>query len=180
MMLRRLDRIVEAAAVTIFAASFLLICANVLNRYIVLTWLRALAKNDESFRPAYFAIREAVSTVTSTADEVPGLLLVWIAFLGAYLALRGNGHIAFDLFLDKLAPRARQIAEGAIALLMSGFFVMLFWESVRMIMVAGQTEIATAAIARGWFMLIMPISAVLMLIAVAARFFRAAQPEERR
>ena len=38
-----------------------------------------------------------------------------------------------------------------------------------MIRVSGATEIETAEIAQGWFMLIIPIASILLMIAVAVR-----------
>ena len=49
-----------------------------------------------------------------------------------------------------------------------------------MISIAGATEIETAEIAQGWFMLIMPIAAVLLLIATIQRFFDLNKPQEKR
>ncbi len=167
--LRGLDRAVEAVAVIIFAASCLFILLNVLNRYLVLGFLRGLAKDWDGLRPAYFAVRDAIGSIVVTADEVPGLLLVWIAFLGAYLAYRREGHIAFDLLAEALPTVWRKALAVANAVLIGGFLVMLLWQSIRMIRVSGATEIETAEIAQGWFMLILPIAALLLMIALLVR-----------
>ncbi len=167
--IRILDRVVEAVAVAVFATSCLFILLNVLNRYLVLGVMRDLAKDWEALRPAYFWVRDLLGSIVVTADEVPGYLLVWIAFLGAYLAMRREGHIAFDLLAQSLprgARRAPALLNGALVI---GFLLMLLWQSVRMIRVSGATEIETAEIAQGWFMLIMPLAAVLMLTAVGLR-----------
>ena len=170
-MLRMIDRAAEALAIIAFSVSSAFVCLSVLNRYLVLGLFRDLAKDFESLRPAYFAVRDLLSNVVVTADEVPGLLLVWVAFLGAYLAMRREGHIAFDMVLESLPKSGRRIVEGINTLLISGFLVMLGWQSVRMIRISGATEIETAEIGQGWFMLILPVAAVLMLIAVIHRFF---------
>ncbi|WP_350334426.1 TRAP transporter small permease [Coralliovum pocilloporae] len=169
-MLRLIDRIAEALAVFTFMVSSAFIFLNVLNRYLVLGLFRNWAKDHESFRPAYFAIRDALGSIVVTADEVPGLLLVWVAFLGAYLAMRKDGHIAFDLFVQSLPRKGRLLVQGVNTVLISGFLVLLFWQSIRMIQVSGATEIETAEIAQGWFMLILPIAAVLLTIAAVKRF----------
>ena len=168
-LLRVLDRTVEAVAVTAFTASFLFVLLNVLNRYLVLGWMRDIAKDREEFRPTYFAVRDALGSIVVTADEVPGLLLVWVAFLGAYLAMRREGHIAFDLLVTALPARLRRWVAVLNAALIGGFLVLVGWQSVRMIRVSGATEIETAEIAQGWFMLILPVAAVLLLVAVGAR-----------
>jgi TRAP-type C4-dicarboxylate transport system permease small subunit len=168
-MLRLVDRIAEALAVSAFFVSSGFIFLNVVNRYLVLGFLRDLAKDYEGLRPLYFAIRDALGNIVVTADEVPGYLLVWVAFLGAYLAMRKEGHIAFELLVDALSPRIRQFMIFINTSLIIGFLLLLFWQSIRMIRVAGATEIETAEIAQGWFMLILPIAAILLGVACIVR-----------
>lgn len=168
-MLNRLDRLVEALAVICLVASTAMICANVFYRYVVLGWLRGSAKEIAWLAPAYDLLNGVFGTVSVSADEVPGYLLVWIAFLGAYLALRRDGHIAFDLLLNALAPRPRWVLRSLIDGAVLGFLAVLLWEAVRMIRVDGSTEIETAEIAQGWFMAIMPLAAVLLGLALVVR-----------
>ena len=169
-MLRYIDKLAEVLAVLAFAVSSAFIFLNVLNRYLILGFFRDIAKEYENLRPAYFAVRDVLSSIVVTADEVPGLLLVWVAFLGAYVAMRQEGHIAFTLLLEKLPKRLSVFVKSINTILISGFLVMVLWQSIRMIRVSGRTEIETAAIAQGWFMLILPIAAVLLLVAVLHRF----------
>ena len=167
--LKGFDRVVEAAAVLSFAVSALLIAINVVNRYLVSGALRQLSKQFESLKPTYLFFREWFGSVSVMADEVPGYLLVWVAFLGAYLAMREGGHIAFDLLCSKLGSSAQKALATINALLILLFLGMLTWQSVRMISVSGQTEIETAEIAQGWFMAILPIAGVLLAIASIVR-----------
>lgn len=169
-MIRLLDKTAEALAVLAFALSSAFIFLNVLNRYIVLGFFRNLAKTHENLRPLYFSVRDVLSNIVVTADEVPGLLLVWVAFLGAYIAMRQEGHIAFTLFLEKLPHTFKRVVTGFNTLLISAFLILVFIQSIRMIKVSGRTEIETAEIAQGWFMLILPIASVLLLIAIIQRF----------
>ena len=169
-MLRYIDKLAEVLAVLAFAVSSAFVFLNVLNRYLILGFFRDIAKEYENLRPAYFAVRDVLSNIVVTADEVPGLLLVWVAFLGAYVAMRQEGHIAFTLVLEKLPHRYSIFVKSINTILISGFLLLVLWQSVRMIRVSGRTEIETAAIAQGWFMLILPIAAVLLLVATLHRF----------
>ena len=168
-MIKLLDKVVEAAAALCFAASTLMIIINIIYRYVVLDWLRNGAKTVEWLVPVYRTADDILGSVSVTADEVPGLLLVWITFLGAYLAMRREGHISFDVLIDKFNAGPRRLIQSFTSLLMAGFLVMLFFQSMRMIRVGGATEIETAEIAQGWFMAILPIACVLLLIALAIR-----------
>ena len=168
-MLRTLDRIVEGVAVLAFAASSLLICINVFNRYAVLGGMRTIAKSADWLTPTYITVRNALGDISVMADEVPGYLLVWVSFLGAYLAMRRSGHISVDLLTHRLTGVTRMFVLGLNAVLIAGFLLLLLWQSVRMIRVSGRTEIETAEIAQGWFMAILPVAAVLLLVALLAQ-----------
>lgn len=170
--MRVVDRWVGAVAVVCLVVSTGMICANVFYRYVVLDWFRGWAKDADWVAPVYRVLNDLFGAVSVTADEVPGYLLVWIAFLGAYLAMRREGHIGFDVLIDRLAPQWRRGVRAAIDISIVAFLALLLWQSIRMIRVDGATEIETAEIAQGWFMAVLPISATLLIVAVAAKNFR--------
>lgn len=165
-MLRIIDKIIEVVAVAAFVTSSLFICINVLNRYLVLGLMRNMARDGEWLRPTYLVLRDAFGSISVTADEVPGLLLVWVAFLGAYLTMRRDGHISFDMLADAVTPGARRAISVLNSLLIGGFLLVLLWKSALMMWISGGTEIETAEIAQGWFMAILPIGAILLLLAL--------------
>lgn len=154
-----------------FAASSVLIIINVINRYVVSGFMRNISKQYEQFKPVYLFFREHVGALSITADEVPGLLLVWIAFLGAYLVMRREGHISFDMIVESLPLKLKKWVVLLNSGLMAGFLVLLLFQSIRMIKVSGRTEIETAEIAQGWFMLVLPLAAILLLAALIQRTF---------
>ncbi|QID18412.1 TRAP transporter small permease [Nitrogeniibacter mangrovi] len=165
-MIRRLDRVVGAVSTLCFAASTLLVCANVFYRYAVLGGLRHAATDHAWVAPIYQGFDAAFSLISGTADELPGLLLVWIAFLGGYLALREGKHISFDLLVDKLPSAGGRFVCAMVALSVAVFLGVVLVEAVRMIRSSGATEIETAEIAQGWFMAAVPVAAGLMIVAI--------------
>ena len=146
-MLNILDRAVEAIVAAVIVASTAMLMANV------------------------FA-REVLATGIVWADELPGLLLVWIAFLGAYLTYRRDAHIAFDLFVSKLPFTPRLWVETLGDALVLGFAVAMVNLSWRMIARVGGREIETMEIAQGWFMAVLPVSFALIALALAIRIWR--------
>ena len=109
--LRLIDAVVAALAALVLTASTAMICLNVFYRYAVLGWLRTLSETEAWAESLYQPLDAWLGAISVTADEVPGLLLVWIAFLGAYLAMRKGGHISFGLVMESLVgavPVARQ------------------------------------------------------------------------
>lgn len=164
---RLVDGIIAALAATALVASLAMILLNVFNRYVVLGWLRAGSESSELGSWLFETADGLLSPLSATADEVPGLLLVWIAFLGAYLAYRRGGHIAFDMIVEGLPSVPRRLLYVLTDTAIAAFLVILLLQSIRMIQVDGETEIETAEIAQGWFMAIIPLSAGLLLLALA-------------
>lgn len=161
-----IDRIIEVLAGSALIVSASMILINVFNRYVVLGWLRNSGESVEFAAWLYKIADGILSPISATGDEVPGLLLVWIAFLGAYLAYRKGGHISFDMFVDKFPHNLRLFVQTITKSAILIFLITLLYLSILMIVVDGETEIETAEIAQGWFMLIIPLSSALMAFAV--------------
>lgn len=169
-LVRLIDGIVAVLAAIALVASTSMILLNVFNRYVVLGWLRTGGESSETLQLLFQAVDGLLSPLSATADEVPGLLLVWISFLGAYLAYRRGGHIAFDMVADNLPGALRRVNVLLRDATVAVFLGLLLMQSIRMIRVDGETEIETAEIAQGWFMAIIPLAAVLMILALVLDF----------
>ncbi|WP_420393190.1 TRAP transporter small permease [Acuticoccus sp.] len=142
-MLRVVDAVVAAVTAALVAATVVITCTAVVFRYLL-------------------------DSALPWPEEIASYLLVWISFFGAYLALRREGHISFDMLLDAL-PRAVTLGiRVAIDLVLIGFFGIILVLSVRMISVVGWTEIETAAIPQGVFMAVLPIASALLVVALVA------------
>ncbi len=169
MLLRTIDKVFGALAAVFVAASASAICLNVFYRYVVLGWLRNGAEAWPWLAGPYHLLDGLLAPVSVTADEVPGFMLVWIAFLGAYLALRQDRHISFGLLVERLPPRPRAIVRAAVDGAVLFFFAMLFWLSIRMIGFDGAREIETAEIPQGAFMLVLPLAAGAIMVTMVLR-----------
>jgi len=167
-----IDRLISVAAATALVSAALMVLLNVFNRYVVLGWLRSGSEHSEIIASIFEFADNLLSPLSATADEVPGLLLVWIAFLGAYLAYRRGGHISFDMVLESLPDKLQRIMIVIIDATIMVFLCILFFQSVRMILVDGETEIETAEIAQGWFMGIIPLAAALLFFALVIDSFQ--------
>ncbi|MEZ5604230.1 MAG: TRAP transporter small permease [Burkholderiaceae bacterium] len=66
-------------------------------------------------------------------EELTQYQMIWIAWLGAGLALREGRHVAVDLLEDALPERARRILRGAIALTMLAFLLALGWYGTQIV-----------------------------------------------
>ena len=128
-----LDLFMRILAATLVAATVVITCAAVYYRYVL---------NSALLWP----------------EEIAGYLLVWISFIGAYLALRREGHLSFDLILNRLPERVGFWIRIAIEVLLILFFGMIFVLSIKLISVVGATQIETADIPQGIFMLVLPVA----------------------
>ena len=122
-------------AATLVAATVVITCAAVYYRYVL---------NSALLWP----------------EEIAGYLLVWISFIGAYLALRREGHLSFELLLDRLPQKSGFWIRVSIEVLLILFFGMILVLSVKLISVVGATHIETADIPQGLFMLVLPIASI--------------------
>lgn len=102
-------------------------------------------------------------------EEVTGNLLVWTSFVGAYLASRGRGHIAFDLLVEKLPEKPRKLVKTVNDVVLVGFFALLLWLSWKAISVVGGTSLETVPVPKGWFMAAIPVCAAALILAVVVR-----------
>ena len=134
-----LDTFMRMLAATLVAATVVITCAAVYYRYVL---------NSALLWP----------------EEIAGHLLVWISFIGAYLALRREGHLSFDLILDRLPAKVAFWIRIAIEVLLILFFGMIFVLSVKLISVVGATQIETADIPQGIFMLVLPVASISIML----------------
>lgn len=105
---RILDRVVDLAmfvAEVAIALMMLHITAEILMR-----WL---------FRASLDAVPEIVGFYYMAA----------IVFLALAHVTRTNSHIAAEIFTEMLAPRAREILEGVIALVLCLFMAVVTWQT---------------------------------------------------
>lgn len=115
--------------------------------------------------------RSVVGASLPWPEEVMGNLLVWTSFVGAYLASRSGGHIAFDLLVDKFPMRLRKFLLTFNDVVLCGFFGLLLVLSWKAISVVGGTPLETVPIPKGAFMAAIPICAGAMILAVVVRAY---------
>lgn len=157
-LLKKLDKVVNFSAGLALIVGSLLLLFSVIYRYIIL-YLHELS--NDSVIIGYLV--DILSSISVTADEIPGYLLIWVSFLGAYLAIRSNKHIRFDMFDGKKMAKYKHIFNFIADVLVLLFFALLFYYSIRMIIINGDTEIETAEIPEAYFMYIFPIASFLIM-----------------
>lgn len=140
--LRRIDTVVDAVLAGILAVTTIILIAGVFFRYVL---------NDS----------------LAWTDEIGGNLLGWISFLGAYSCFRKRLHLDFDMVLHHMSPQTRRWVQFASYLLVLLFVLAMAWMSWVVVNRVGGSYISSVDIPRGVFLAVLPISFVLMALAIA-------------
>ena len=140
-MIRRIDTFVEAMAAALVAASAIITCLAVFFRYVL-------------------------NSALGWPEEIGGYVLVWISFLGAYLASRQNQHVSFDIVVGMLPAIPRRAVTVFVDVVLIVYFAVLLKTSSRLIGTVGATNVETVDIPFGVFMAILPLGSVLIVIAL--------------
>lgn len=140
-MIKTIDSTVQAVAAALVAVIVIFTCLAVFFRYVL-------------------------NSALGWPHEVSGYILVWISFLGAYIASRENRHVSFDFVVDKLPAKLRRAITIAVDIILIAYFLILLRMSIRMIDIVGHSYIETLDIPFGVFMAILPISSALIVLAL--------------
>ena len=102
-------------------------------------------------------------------EEASVFLMIWMAFVGAGVAMRRGAHIAMTLLVERFPPGLSRSFLTLSRLLMLAFLAVVAWQGWLLAMSVGGQRSPALAIPMTWPYLTMPIGAVFMgsqLIAV--------------
>lgn len=116
-------------------------------------------------------------------EELTQIQMIWVAYLGAGLALREGRHVSVDTLQDLLPAAARQLLRTLIALTLAIFMVVLIMLGVQIALFTWSQETPVMGLPTGLPYLAIPIGAagvLLHLLLFWRRFVerRFEQPED--
>lgn len=114
--------------------------------------------------------RYGIGKTWAAAEEVSTFLMIWVAYLGAGLALREGRHAAIDMFQDKLPPKLRRFLRASLGLLMLIFFGLLAWLGIRMSIFGWAQETIATQIPTGIPYLAIPLGSVMFCLHLVLTF----------
>jgi TRAP-type transport system small permease protein len=100
----------------------------------------------------------------SWVEELTRYMMIWLAWLGAGLALREGAHIAIDTLQQALSDIGARLLRSLVLVAMVGFFGALAWFGWRYSMFAWRQTTAVLRLPAGLVYLAIPIGSVLMLL----------------
>jgi TRAP-type C4-dicarboxylate transport system permease small subunit len=143
-MMKLIDGVIDGVLAALLASTTLIVALGVFFRYVL---------NDS----------------LGWTDEISGYALGWISFVGAYSCFRKSSHLGFDVLLESLPPSAQHVLKWLNGSMLSVFFLLMAWYSWNVITVVGASYIRSLDIPRGVFLAVLPVSFILMTLAVASR-----------
>jgi TRAP-type C4-dicarboxylate transport system permease small subunit len=105
--------------------------------------------------------RYGIGKSWAAVEEISTILMIWIAYLGAGLALREGRHAAIDIFLDKLPAGACRFVRATLGVIIIAFFVVLAYLGFQMSAFGWSTETTATQIPVGLPYLAIPIGSLM-------------------
>ena len=115
------------------------------------------------------------------AEELARFLMIWVAYIGAGLALRNGNHVAFEYVQTLLPPRLTVWLRALVAvgiLVFLGFLTYYGWEFSQLTM---RQRSAVLGVQRGIVGLAIPIGAAVLgmhLLMTVRQFVMARSPDD--
>lgn len=132
-------RLNQALIVLLMASMAILVFSNVVMRYV--------------FNQSIFWV-----------EEFTQIQMIWVAYLGAGLALREGRHVAVDMLQDSMPASLRKMVRGLIALAMVLFLVTLIVLGLQIAAFTWSQETPAMGLPAGLPYLGIPIGAAAMLL----------------
>ena len=104
-------------------------------------------------------------------DEVASILLAWLTFYGSALASVKRAHIGCPELVDLAPPRVRAGLRAVSQVLTIAFFLLMGWVGYKVLgALEGDRLVSLPDVPVAWVQSVVPISAVLIVIAEIVTF----------
>jgi TRAP-type transport system small permease protein len=98
------------------------------------------------------------------SEEASRFLMVWVAYLGAGLAMREGRHVAIEYVQGLLPARVAPYARGLVALLVLAFLVTLAYLGAQLAQFAWRQRTPVLGLPQGLIYLAIPIGSALFAL----------------
>lgn len=120
---------------------------------------------------AEVVFRYALVRSLAWSGEVVVFLLVWMAFIGAAVAVKRRSHFRVELLMRVLSHRGRQILEGFVAAMILVFGAFMAWQGWTVSMATMSHESSAVHVPMGLIYLAIPVSGGLMILYIVLPIF---------
>lgn len=113
---------------------------------------------------AQVVFRYFIGTSLDWIEEVSRILLIWLTFIGAAVALKRKGHIAVDYFVAHLPDRIRYYFEIGTYVLIVAFSAFLCVQGMAFALLSERTTFPALQVPVSWQYLGLPVGCLFMVI----------------
>lgn len=106
--------------------------------------------------------------------DLAQLLFVWVAFLGADMALRKHAHIGIDYLVKRLPARARAVLELVLGAVVLGFLLSMTVLGYRLTMLNLERQFGDSGISYAFVTAAVPIGCLLLAFTLLGQILRTA------
>jgi len=106
--------------------------------------------------------------------DLAQLLFVWVAFLGADMALRKRAHIGIDYLVKRFPARARALLELALGAVVLGFLLSMTVLGYRLTMLNLERQFGDSGISYAFVTSAVPIGCLLLAFTLLGQMLQAA------
>ena len=117
---------------------------------------------------AQVVFRYFIGTSLDWIEEVSRILLIWLTFIGAAVALKRNGHIAVDYVVAHFTDRIRYYCEIFAYVVVVAFSAFLCVQGLAFAMLSERTTFPALQVPVSWQYLGLPVGCFFMVIYGAA------------
>lgn len=102
-------------------------------------------------------------------EEIIRMLFIWVIFLGAVVAMRGNVHIRVEAGLLLFPPKLRPLAAWLGDLVLFAFCLAVAWHGIELVVSTAQMNfrLTSSGVSMFWPYLIIPVSFGLQALRLA-------------
>jgi TRAP-type C4-dicarboxylate transport system permease small subunit len=113
---------------------------------------------------AQVVFRYFIGTSLDWIEEVSRILLIWLTYIGAAVALKRKGHIAVDTLLGLFPDSIRHVVDIATWILIVAFSAFLCAQGVTFALLSEHTTFPALQVPVSWQYLGLPVGCLLMVI----------------
>lgn len=124
--------------------------------------------------------RYVLNSPLDWSEELSSFAFVWMALLGASIGLRGNLHPRLDIFFDRFPHGLQKIVMVLINLSIIFMLVVLFYFGLQLTISMRMQRTAALGYSVSFVYLVLPISALIMLVHVSVQTMLVFRKETRR
>ena len=138
--------------------------------YKLIEFVSALCLCGQVFIISIAVIGRYIFSYTPTwSEEIARVLMVWMSFLTASMAIKDNSHVRISVFDKFFGEKALKIRDIIFSICNIAFSLILFWEGSKLVIQTSRTKLPGSGISSGILYASICVGGLLMAIMLVYR-----------